>query len=86
MLLTRHADAVFEGMTLAAFIIGARQGQVYLRGEYRYLLEHLQAVLQRRREQRLLGSAILGRAGFDFDIDIHVGAGAVRGEHAASHI
>jgi NADH:ubiquinone oxidoreductase subunit F (NADH-binding) len=57
---------------------------IYLRGEYRYLLEHLQAVLQRRREGNLLGDAIQGRAGFDFDIDIHIGAGAyVCGEESA---
>ena len=43
VLLTRHADLVFEGMTIAASVIGARQGFVYLRGEYRYLLEPLQA-------------------------------------------
>ena len=39
VLLTRHADAVFEGMTIAAMAIGARRGLMYLRGEYRYLLE-----------------------------------------------
>ena len=84
VLLTRHADDMFEGMTVAAFVIGARQGLLYLRGEYRYLLEHLQAVLQRRRDQNLVGSAILGREGFDFDIAIHVGAGAyVCGEESA---
>ena len=84
VLLARHADEVFEGMTVAALVIGARQGLLYLRGEYRYLLEHLQAVLQRRREQQLLGSSILGHTGFDFDIAIHVGAGAyVCGEESA---
>jgi [NiFe] hydrogenase diaphorase moiety large subunit len=84
VLLTRQADDVFEGMTVAALVIGARQGLVYLRGEYRYLLEHLHAVLQRRREQHLLGPAILGQPGFYFDIDIHVGAGAyVCGEESA---
>jgi [NiFe] hydrogenase diaphorase moiety large subunit len=84
VLLTRHADAVVEGMSIAAWLIGARRGLVYLRGEYRYLLESLQAVLQRRRQARLLGGAILGQAGFDFDIDIHVGAGAyVCGEESS---
>ena len=84
VLLSSHADALFEGMTIAALAIGARQGLVYLRGEYRYLLERLHAVLQRRREANLLGVAIQGRAGFDFDIDIHVGAGAyVCGEESA---
>ncbi len=84
VLLTRHADDVFEGMTVAALVIGARHGLLYLRGEYRYLLEHLQAVLQRRREQQLVGTNILGRSGLDFDIAIHVGAGAyVCGEESA---
>ena len=84
VLLTRHADAVFEGMTIAAFAIGATQGLVYLRGEYRYLLEPLEAVLQRRREAKLLGNGIAGRPGFDFDIGIHLGAGAyVCGEESA---
>jgi len=84
VLLARRADAVFEGMTIAAHIIGARRGLVYLRGEYRFLLEPLLAVLQRRRDTRLLGPAILGHEGFDFDIDIHVGAGAyVCGEESS---
>ncbi len=84
VLLSRRADDLFEGMTIAAFAVGAAQGFVYLRGEYRYLLGPLLAALQRRRELGLLGREILGRAGFDFDIEIHVGAGAyVCGEESA---
>ncbi len=84
VLLTRQADLVFEGMTLCAQAIGAKQGYLYLRGEYRYLLESLQAVLQRRRDNNLLGSRILGQPDFDFDIDIHLGAGAyICGEESA---
>lgn len=84
VLLSRRADAVFEGMTIAAHVIGARRGLVYLRGEYRYLLEPLLAALQRRRDAHLLGTSILGHEGFDFDITIHVGAGAyVCGEESA---
>jgi [NiFe] hydrogenase diaphorase moiety large subunit len=84
VLLARHAEAVFEGMTIAAHVIGSRRGLVYLRGEYRYLLEPLQAVLRRRRAAGLLGSSIQGRVGFDFDIDIHMGAGAyVCGEESS---
>ena len=49
VLLTSHADLVFEGMTVAAYVIGASLGFLYLRGEYRYLLEPLEAMLQRRR-------------------------------------
>jgi len=84
VLLASRADAVFEGMTIGAHVIGARRGLVYLRGEYRFLLEPLLEVLQRRRDTRLLGPSILGREGFDFDIAIHVGAGAyVCGEESS---
>jgi [NiFe] hydrogenase diaphorase moiety large subunit len=84
LLLTRHADLVVEGMTVAALGIDARLGFIYLRGEYRYLLESIQAVLARRREAGLLGAGIAGRQGFDFDIQVHVGAGSyVCGEASA---
>jgi [NiFe] hydrogenase diaphorase moiety large subunit len=84
VLLTSYADTLFDGMTIAAWAVGASQGLVYLRGEYRYLLDHLHAVLKRRREQGLLGNTIQGKAGFDFDITIHIGAGAyVCGEESA---
>jgi [NiFe] hydrogenase diaphorase moiety large subunit len=71
-------------MTVAAYILGARLGMVYLRGEYRYLLDHLEGVLARRRKDKLLGHGILDQAGFDFDIEIHFGAGAyICGEESA---
>ncbi len=84
VLLARQADLVFEGMTVCAHVVGARQGFLYLRGEYRFLLDPLNAVLDRRRAAGLLGNGILGRAGFDFDIEIRLGAGAyVCGEESA---
>ena len=84
LLLGRHADLVFEGMTVAAWGIGATQGFVYLRGEYRYLYDALEATLERRRRAGLLGRSICGREGFDFDVRIHVGAGSyVCGEASA---
>ncbi len=84
VLLTSYLDLVLEGMTICAGIIDARKGFLYLRGEYRYLLRHLEAVLARRREGDLLGKDILGKAGFDFDIEIHLGAGSyVCGEESA---
>jgi [NiFe] hydrogenase diaphorase moiety large subunit len=84
LLLGRHADMIFEGMTVAAWGIGASQGFVYLRGEYRYLLDALEETLERRRRDGLLGTSICGRAGFDFDVRIHVGAGSyVCGEASA---
>ncbi len=84
VLLNRYADLIFKGMTLCAGIIGARKGYLYLRGEYRYMVPRLKWVLERRREQGLLGWDIAGQPGFDFDIDIHLGAGAyVCGEESA---
>jgi len=84
VLLASHADEVFEGMTLCGRVIGAKRGYLYLRGEYRYLLPHLEQVLEDRRGSGLLGEAILGTSGFDFDIDIVVGAGAyICGEESA---
>ncbi|MBI5899144.1 MAG: NAD(P)H-dependent oxidoreductase subunit E [Rhodocyclales bacterium] len=83
VLLTSYADLVFEGMSIAAYVVGARKGLLYLRGEYRYLLEPLESALAARRSAGLLGANILGQ-GFDFDIEIHLGAGAyVCGEESA---
>jgi [NiFe] hydrogenase diaphorase moiety large subunit len=84
VLLTSYAHRVLAGMTLGAYVVGAREGFIYLRGEYRYLLEHLHAVLAHRRSRNLLGRNILGHRGYDFDIEIHLGAGAyVCGEESA---
>lgn len=84
VLLSRYADLVFEGMTVAGLAVDAKQGFLYLRGEYRYLLDDLEETLRQRRQAGLLGTNILGRAGFDFDIQIHLGAGAyVCGEESA---
>ena len=84
VLLNSYADLMFEGMTVAARVIGASRGFLYLRGEYRYLLEPLNTVLARRRAENLLGNSICEQVGFDFDIDIHVGAGAyICGEESA---
>lgn len=76
VLLNLYADRVFEGMTVCAGIIGATRGYLYLRAEYRYLLHQLEEVLQKRRDASLLGENILGKIGFNFDIEIHMGAGA----------
>ncbi|HCB14341.1 MAG TPA: NADP oxidoreductase, partial [Gammaproteobacteria bacterium] len=64
VLMQDFADLVFEGMTLCGRVIGAQHGFVYLRGEYRYMLNPLKATLQRRREAGLLGEAILGDLSF----------------------
>lgn len=84
VILTDFADVVCEGMTIAGLAIGATEGVIYLRAEYTYLRAHLEEVLQQRREANLLGKKVMGRDGFDFDIRIHMGAGAyVCGEETA---
>jgi [NiFe] hydrogenase diaphorase moiety large subunit len=84
VLLRSRAHQVFEGMTLCAGLIGAREGFLYLRGEYLALRPHLEAILAERRAAGLLGQGILGREDFDFDIEIHMGAGAyICGEESA---
>jgi [NiFe] hydrogenase diaphorase moiety large subunit len=81
-LLTHHADLVFEGMTVAGFAVGAAKGILYLRAEYPFLIEPLLACLAERRRAGVLGAGV--RGAFDFDIEIHVGAGAyVCGEESA---
>jgi [NiFe] hydrogenase diaphorase moiety large subunit len=83
VILNSYADSVFEGMTVAAAIIGATQGFIYLRGEYLHLYEKLEVILSERRAANLLGKNIL-QNGFDFDIEICLGAGAyICGEESA---
>lgn len=84
VILTEAAGLMFEGMTIAGYAIGAREGIVYLRGEYAYLLAYLEDVLLQRRRAGLLGKDIFNKQGFDFDIRIQLGAGAyVCGEETA---
>ncbi|WP_420413571.1 NAD(P)H-dependent oxidoreductase subunit E [Roseibium sp.] len=84
VLLTERPHLLFEGMTIAARAVGAREGILYLRGEYVYLREHLEQVLEERRRRGLLGREILGTRRFDFDIRIQMGAGAyICGEEGA---
>ncbi len=74
---------VIEGMALCGYAIGASQGYVYIRGEYRLSIERMRAAIDAARRHGLLGRKILG-SGFDFDIDIKIGAGAyVCGEETA---
>ncbi len=84
LILSEFPDLVFEGMTIGARVIGAQKGTVYLRAEYSYLRRHLEGVLERRRKEGLLGQDVDGKKGFDFDIEIHMGAGSyVCGEETA---
>jgi [NiFe] hydrogenase diaphorase moiety large subunit len=84
VLLQSFSERVFEGMAIAAYAISARKGFLYLRGEYFYLLAPLEARLADMRRENLLGAGICGVETFDFDIEIHLGAGAyICGEETA---
>jgi len=75
--------SVIEGMTIGAYAVGAHQGYIYVRLEYPLALQRFMMALEQAREYGLLGKDILG-AGFDFDIEVHRGAGAfVCGEETA---
>lgn len=75
--------AVVEAMAIAAYAIGANQGYVYVRAEYPIAVQRLQLAIDQAREYGLVGKNIF-ESGFDFDIDIRLGAGAfVCGEETA---
>ena len=74
---------VLEAMSIAGYAIGAQQGYIYVRAEYPIAVKRLQVAISQAREMGLLGKNILG-TGFNFDIDIRLGAGAfVCGEETA---
>jgi [NiFe] hydrogenase diaphorase moiety large subunit len=71
-------------MVIAGYAVGAQEGIVYVRHEYKYLQKYLENLLQGARDRNLLGKDIGGIKGFDFDIRIQFGAGAyVCGEESA---
>jgi NADH-quinone oxidoreductase subunit F/NADP-reducing hydrogenase subunit HndC len=75
--------SVIEGMITAGKAIGSHQGFVYIRAEYPLAIERLKIALAQAKDYGLLGKDILG-SGFDFDIEIRLGAGAfVCGEETA---
>jgi NADH:ubiquinone oxidoreductase subunit F (NADH-binding)/(2Fe-2S) ferredoxin len=74
---------VVEGMIIGGFAIGAHHGFFYVRAEYPMAIERVQHAIDVCREWGLLGKNILG-SGFDFDLEIRLGAGAfVCGEETA---
>ena len=75
--------AVLEAMAIAGYAIGADQGYIYVRAEYPIAVKRLEIAIEQAREYGLLGEDIFG-TGFNFDIDIRLGAGAfVCGEETA---
>ncbi len=74
---------VLEGMAIAGYATGAQQGYIYVRGEYGLAIQRLEKAIKQAERERLLGARILD-TGFQFRIDLRIGAGAfVCGEETA---
>lgn len=74
---------IIESMLIAAYAVGANEGYIYIRGEYRLALERIQNAINQARDYGVIGKDIFG-TGFDFDLHIHAGAGAyICGEETA---
>jgi len=74
---------VLEGMAIAGYAVGAQQGYIYVRGEYGLAIQRLQTAIKQAEREHLLGSRVLD-TGFQFRIDLRIGAGAfVCGEETA---
>lgn len=75
--------AVLEAMAIAGYAIGASQGYIYVRAEYPIAVKRLEIAIDQARKYGLLGKNIFD-SGFDFDIELRLGAGAfVCGEETA---
>ena len=82
-LLEGNPHSVLEGLIIGAYVIGSTQGFVYVRQEYPLAVQNITIAIERAREYGLLGDNILG-SDFNFDVQIHCGAGAfVSGESSA---
>ena len=82
-LLEEQALKVLFGMVICGYIIGSKQGFMYIRGEYPESIDITNEVLSKLRELNLLGENILG-TGFDFDMNVVEGQGAyICGEETA---
>ncbi|MFZ0212779.1 MAG: NADH-quinone oxidoreductase subunit NuoF [Candidatus Acidiferrales bacterium] len=82
-LMEMDPHALIEGMVIAGKAIGSHQGYIYIRGEYRYILDILDVAIEEAYKAGYAGKNILG-TGFDFEVCTHTGAGAYEcGEETA---
>ena len=83
LLIENDPHQLLEGMLIAGLAVGAHAGYIYIRGEYRYLIEIMDRAIEEARARGHLGKNILG-SGFDFEAYTHTGAGAYEcGEESA---
>jgi NADH-quinone oxidoreductase subunit F len=74
---------LIEGVLIAALVVGAKTGYIYVRGEFRYLIDILDRAIAEAYDRNYLGKNIQG-TGIDFDLHTHTGAGAYEcGEESA---
>jgi [NiFe] hydrogenase diaphorase moiety large subunit len=84
VLLNQYPGLIIEGMAIAGYAVGATEGIIYLRAEYLFLKDKIEKAIIEFNKERLLGKNILGIEGFNFNVSIHMGAGAyVCGEETA---
>ncbi|HEV2340563.1 MAG TPA: NADH-quinone oxidoreductase subunit NuoF [Candidatus Acidoferrales bacterium] len=82
-LMEMDPHALIEGMVIAGRALGSHQGYIYVRGEYRYIIDILDPAIEEARKAGYVGKNILG-TGFDFELCTHTGAGAYEcGEETA---
>ena len=82
-LLEGDPHSVIEAMMIAAYSIGANKGYIYVRAEYPIAVKRLRIAIDQAKEYGIIGKNIFD-TGFDFDIEIRLGAGAfVCGEETA---
>ena len=83
-LMEQDPFSLIEAMTIAGYTVGAENGWIFLRGEYPRCYARLKNAIEKAREAGYLGRNILGRRGFNFDIELRLGAGAyICGEETA---
>ena len=83
LILEHDPHSVIEGVMIAGLAVGAQAGYIYVRGEYRYLLEIMQKAIADANAKGFLGKNIFG-SGRDFEVYWHGGAGAYEvGEESA---
>ena len=77
MLLEETPLSVIEGMLIAGYVFGSKQGYIYIRGEYRRIQKIFETALQNAEDAGYLGKDILGVPGFDYSITVVSGGGSL---------
>ena len=83
LLMENDPHQLLEGMMIAGWTVGSNKGYIFIRGEYRYLIDIVDRAIAEAYERGFLGKNVFG-SGWDFDIYTHTGAGAYEcGEESA---